>query len=170
MVDSYTVGQTYSCWYNPADPTHAVLVYYGYSIATLVGYYSLTIFLSFMGYLFLWFLLYYTFYRQLCLIRRGVQTQGKVVSTFQRNTQSEKKTYSRIVFSPQDDPSRTYELDIAGDYPIGSPQTVCYDPRNPKNVQSGKRPGGGCASLALIGFVFGTLLMAAILLGVWYSA
>ncbi len=170
VVDSYTVGQTYSCWYNPADPTHAVLVYYGYSIATLVGNYIGTVFLSFMGYLFLWFLLYYTFYRQLCLIRRGVLTQGKVVSTFQRNTRSGRKTYSRVVFSPLDDPSRTYKLDIAGDYPIGSPQTVCYDPRNPKNVQSDDRPRGGCAAFALIGFVVGTLLMAAILLGVWYSA
>ncbi len=170
VVDSYNIGQTYSCWYNPADPTHAVLVYYGYSTSTLVGNYIATVVLSFIGYLFLWFLLYYTFYRQLCLIRRGVQTQGKVVSTLQRSTRSGRKTYSRVVFSPVDDPSRTYRLDIAGAYPVGSPQTVCYDPRNPKNVQSGDRPHSGCAAFALLGFVVGTLLMAAILLGVWYSA
>jgi hypothetical protein len=25
IVDSYTVGQTYTCWYNPSNPTQAVL-------------------------------------------------------------------------------------------------------------------------------------------------
>jgi Protein of unknown function (DUF3592) len=35
VVNSYTLGQAYNCWYNPADPTHAVLVFRGYTIKTL---------------------------------------------------------------------------------------------------------------------------------------
>lgn len=170
VVDSYNVGQSYSCWYNPTDPAHAVLVYYGYNNLTLFGNYMGTAFLSFIGYLFLWFLLYYTFYRQLCLILRGVQTQGRVASTFQRSTRSGKKTYSRVLFSLVDDPSQTYKLEVPGAYTIGMLHTLCYDPLNPKNVQSGDRPRGGCATLALIGFIVGVLLMALILLGVWYGA
>jgi hypothetical protein len=26
IVDRYNIGQSYQCWYNPADPTHAILV------------------------------------------------------------------------------------------------------------------------------------------------
>lgn len=170
VVDNYTVGQAYSCWYNPANPGHALLVYYGYSTTTLTGTYSMTAFLSFMGYLFLWFVFYYAFYRQLCLMRRGIVTHGRVASTFQRNTRHGKKTYSRVLFSPIDDPSQTYKLDIPGEYTIGMLHRLCYDPRNPKNVQSGDRPRGGCATLALIGFIVGVLLTAIILLGVWYGA
>lgn len=169
-VNNYNVGQLYSCRYNPADPTHAVLVYYGYNNLTLISDYIGTVLVSFMGYIFLWFLLYYTFYRQLCLMRRGVVTRGRVASTFQRNTRSGRKTYSRVLFSPVDDPSQTYKLEIPGEYTVGMLHPVCYDPLNPKNRQSGERPHGGCATFALIGFIVSALLTALILLGVWFGA
>lgn len=170
VVDSYNVGQAYSCWYNPTDPTHAVLVYYGYNNFTLLANYAGTALVAFLGYTFLWFLLYYTFYRQLCLMRRGVVVEGRVASTFQRNSRYGKKTYSCVLYSPVDDPSQTYKLEIPGDHTIGMLHPVCYDPRNPKNRQSGQRPGSGCATFALIGFIVSALLTALILLGVWYGA
>ena len=170
VVDKYNTGQAYSCWYNPADPTHAVLVYYGYNSFTLFGNYSMTVFLSFLGYLLLWYLLYYLFYRQRCLMRRGVVTHGRVASTFERTRNRVKKTYSCVLFSPLDDPSQTYKLETPGEYTIGMLHRLCYDPLNPKNVQSGDRPRGGLATFALIGSIVWALLMAIILLAVWFGA
>jgi hypothetical protein len=169
VVNSYNTGQTYSCWYNPADPIHAVLVFRGYNVNDLLGDYILTSLEFFVGFSFLWYLLYYVFYRQLCLIRRGVLTEGKVVENFERRTKSGTKTYSRIFFSPVDDPSQSYKVETQGAYMVGSSQQVCYDPLNPKNAKYGDRPSGGCATTALIGFIVGTLIAGLILLGIWYG-
>src|SRR5579875_2068976 len=170
VVDSYNVGASYQCWYNPASPDHAVLVYYGFSTTYLIGSYIATALISLMGYTALWYLLYYMFYRQLCLIRRGVLTMGQVDSQFERRSRYGRKTYSRIFFSPVDDPSQRSKLEIPGAYVVGSLEPVCYDPRNPKNAQHGKRPGSGCAIFALMGFIVGVLIAGLLLLNVWYGA
>lgn len=49
ILDQYSVGKTYPCWYNPADPTQAVLTrqfdWGGVVFTGLVGVVSLLIFL-----------------------------------------------------------------------------------------------------------------------------
>ena len=169
VVNGYTMGQSYTCWYNPADPTHAVLVFRGYTIGNFILDYTLTTLASLIGYGFLWYLIY-VFYRQVCLIRRGVLTEGKVTRNFERRGKYGTKTYSSIVFSPLDDPSQVSTVDKKGAYPVGSQQPVCYDPVNPNHAQYGGRPRGGRAAMALAGFLVGTLIAAAYLLGFWYGA
>lgn len=169
VVNSYTVGQTYDCWYNPANPMHAVLVYRGYTIGNFISQYIGTTLGYLLGYGFLWYLFYYVFYRQLCLMRRGVLTEGQVVENFERRTRYGKRTYSRIFFSPLGDPSQSYKVEKQGAYMVGSLQPVCYDPVNPDNAQYGGRPGGCLAMASLLGFIVGALIAAAFLLSIWYG-
>jgi hypothetical protein len=169
VVNGYTMGQSYTCWYNPVDPTHAVLVFRGYTIGNFILDYTLTTLAYLIGYGFLRYLIY-VFYRQVCLIRRGVLTEGKVTRNFERRGKYGTKTYSSIVFSPLDDPSQVSTVDKKGAYPVGSQQPVCYDPVNPYHAKYGGRARGGRAAMALAGFLVGTLIAAAYLLGFWYGA
>lgn len=177
VVDSYTVGQVYDCWYNPADPTHAALVFNGYTINNFISDYLLTSFLYLMGFGFLWWLFYYVFYRNLCLLRRGVLTQGRVVGHSVRKTRSGRRTYSRISYSPsympyqsyQDNPFPSYQLEKAGTYMINSPQPVCYDPANPRNARYGNRPGGCLVTIYLAVVIICILIALVILLAIWYG-
>ena len=57
---------------------YAVLVFRGYTINNFIGDYLWTSFWYLMGFGGLWWLFYYVFYRHLCLLRRGVLTQGWV--------------------------------------------------------------------------------------------
>jgi hypothetical protein len=169
VVDSYNVGQHYPCWYNPAAPTHAVLVFRGYNTNNLINDYIGTSVEFLAGFAFLWYLLYYIFYRQRCLMRRGVVTEGKVVEHFEHWTRSGTKTYSRIFFAPVDELSRSYKVETPGEFEVGSPLPVCYNPLNPKNAEYGDRPSGDEARTALIAFILGVLVVAAVLLGIWYG-
>ncbi|HET7639871.1 MAG TPA: DUF3592 domain-containing protein [Ktedonobacteraceae bacterium] len=172
VVDSYTVGQTYDCWYNPADPTHAALVFRGYTINDFTGDYLLTSFLYLIGYSILWWLFYYVFYRNLCLLRRGVLTQGRVVGHSVRRSRSGQRTYSRISFSPFQPymPYQFYQVETAGAYMINSPQPVCYDPVNPRNARYGGRPGGCLVTTYLAVVIIGILIASGALLVLWYWA
>lgn len=169
IVDSYQVGQSYSCWYDPAAPFHAVLVFYGYNINDLIGDYIGTSLGYLVGYSLLWLLLYYIFYRQLCLIRRGVLTQGTVVENAVRRTRNGKRTSSRISFSPLDDPSHSYKISRPGAFSIGSPMTVCYDPLNPKNVKYGDRPKWNGVITVLAIACVGILIAGGVFLIIWFA-
>lgn len=170
VVDSYNVGHAYPCWYNPAYPLRAVLVFRGYTMDTFTVDYVLTSLGFLLGYSVLWYLLYYIFYRQRCLMRRGVLIDGKVVENFERRSRYGRKTYSRIFFSPLDEPLQSYKVVTQGAYMVGSSQPLCYDPINPKNAQYGDRPRGGRAVAALVGFLIGVLIVAITLLTIWYGA
>lgn len=170
VVDSYTVGQAYDCWYNPADPTHAVLVFRGYTINNFIIDYLLMSFGCLIGFGILWWLFYYVFYRQFCLLRRGVLTQGRVVENFERRTRSGRRTYSRIFFSPLDKPFQSYKIEKAGAYMVNSLQPVCYDPVNPKNARNDGRPGGCLVTTYLAVVIVGILIGSGILLVIWYGA
>lgn len=169
IVDSYQVGQSYPCWYNPAAPYHAVLIFRGYNTNDFFIDYIETSLLYLLGYSFLWLLLYYVFYRQLCLIRRGVLTQGTVVENVVRRTRRGKTTTSRIAFSPRDDPSRSYKIMKAGAFNIGHPMTVCYDPLNPKNAKQGDRPGWKGTITALAIACVGILIAGGAFLIIWFA-
>jgi hypothetical protein len=170
VVNDYTVGQAYGCWYNPADPTHAVLVFRGYTINNFIGDYLWTSFWSLIGFGILWWLFYYVFYRHLCLLRRGVLTQGWVTENFVRRNKSGRHTYSHIFFYPLDEPSQYYQVETAGAYMVNSLQPVCYDPVNPKNARYGARPGGCLVTAYLAVVIMGILIASGILLVIWYWA
>jgi Protein of unknown function (DUF3592) len=170
VVNHYNVGQTYQCWYNPAHPTRSELVlpklmvddYKATYIGTSIGF--------FLVYTFLWSLFYYGVYRQRCLMRRGVLTEGRVVEHFVVRTKSGLNTHSRIVFSPLDDSSHSYKVAKVGEYEVGSLQPVCYDPLNPRNARYGGRPNGTSA----IGFMFvvivGIMVLGTTLIIVWNAS
>src|SRR5437879_2853235 len=170
VVNSYTVGRAYNCWYNPADPSHAVLVFRGYTIYNSIGDYLATSFGYLIGFGILWWVFYYNFYRQLCLLWRGVLTQGRVVENVVRRSRSGRHTYSRIFFSPLDAPFQSYQVEQAGAYMVNSLQPVCYDPVNPKNAQYGGRPAGCLMMIYLAVVIIGILIALGSLLVIWYWA
>ena len=167
VVDTYNVGEVYACWYNPANPSHAALVYRGYTINNLITDSLLTSFVSFFGFGLLWWIFQYGFYRQICLMNRGLLTDGRVIEQFTRRGKNGTRHYSRILFYPFDDPSQSYKVVASGTYPIDSPQPVCYDPKNPKNAKFGDRPRGGTATISLFGVIVGILIAGGILLSIW---
>ncbi|HYK86434.1 MAG TPA: DUF3592 domain-containing protein [Ktedonobacteraceae bacterium] len=167
VVDSYNVGEVYACWYNPANPSHAVLVYRGYTINNLLTDFFLTSGGFFLGFGFLWWIFQYGFYRQVCLMTRGVLAQGQVSEHFTRRSKNGTRHYSRILFYSFDNPIQPYKVEASGTYPIGSPQPVCYDPKNPKNAKFGDRPRGGTATISLLGVIVGILIVVFILQGIW---
>jgi hypothetical protein len=168
VVNSYTVGRVYNCWYNPAGPAHAVLDFRGYNIYSYIFDYLGTSFLYLVGFCFLW-LFYHNFYIYFCLRHRGVLTQGWVVEHFVRRTSSRRRTYSRIFYSPLDAPLQSYQIERAGAYMVNSPQPVCYDPANPKIAQYGGRPGGCLMIAYLAAVILGILIALGVLLGIWFG-
>lgn len=168
-IDRYGVGQTYPCWYNPTHLTRSTLIFPSLKADAYIGVYIMASLGYFLAFAILWLLFYYGFYRQRCLIRRGILTQGRVVEHLKRQTRSGTHIYSRILFAPLDDPSHTYKVQRQGQYSIGSLQPVCYDPLNPKNARYGGRPNGG----SVIGFLFvvivGIMFVATIVLIEWNS-
>ena len=169
VVDSYNVGQVYSCMYNPTNPTHAALVFRSYTINDFILNALLVSFGFFFGFGFLWLIFFYGFYRPLCLINRGVLSEGKVIENFTRRGKNGTRYYSRIIFSPLGDPSQYYKVETQGTYSIDSLQPVCYDPKNPKNAKYGNRPGGGGATFSLLVVIIGVLVTGIILASIWYG-
>lgn len=170
VVNSYNVGQIYACMYNPADPSHAALVFQGYTFNNFVTDALITGFSFFFGFGFLWLLFYYGFYQQMRLIRHGVLSEGRVIEHFTRRSKNRTIAYSRIVFSPLGDPTQTYKVEAKGTYTIDSLQPICYDPKNPKNAKYGERPGGGNAAFTFSIVFIGVLVTGFILLSIWNRA
>ena len=168
VVNSYTVGRVYDCWYNPADPTHAVLDFRGYSIYSSIFDYLETSLGYLIGFCFL-LLFYHNFSIYFCLRHRGVLTQGRVVENFVRRTNSGRRTYSRIFYSPRDAPLQSYQIERAGAYMVNSPQPVCYDPVNPKIAQYGGRPSGYVVMAYLAAVIMGILIALGVLVVIWYG-
>ena len=48
VINGYQVGQSYSCWYNPGNPSHAVLVLNDYSLTNLLIYDAWMVFCCFI--------------------------------------------------------------------------------------------------------------------------
>ena len=168
VIYNYTVGTTYSCWYNPADPHHAVLVLRDYPITSLLGAFAGTTSIFFIGLALFTWLLYAGIYLPVLLMRRGALTQGQVTAQVKKRRKNRHITVSRIAFQPQGYPPREFET--AGAYPVGSWQLVCYDPYNPTNVKFGERPSGcGPVFLMLLSVV---VVVAAlfILANIWNQA
>ena len=161
VLNSYPVGKTYACWYNPADPTHAVLLLRGYTISSFLDAYLSTAFGSFIGLALILAVFYAGVYRPTCLMLRGILTQGKVVEHIVKRRKGNTTTYSRILFRPQGNLYQMQDFEASGGYPVGSWQPVCYDPSHPENVRRGGRPigvGPAVCTLLCLGALLGGLL------------
>lgn len=168
IANSYVVGETYPCWYNPANPAHTGLVLRAYPLSQAVALYFEILPVIFAMVVLIAMPLYFMVYRPVRMLVKGVRTQGRVVSNFMKSVSVKggkrvDRPYSRIVFSPQNEPSRSLDLEVAGTYPIASELLVLYDPSNPEHAQQGRE---GCLlvfglalSLFLIALLFFTLSM-----------
>ena len=88
VVDHYTVGFTYPCWYDTADPAHAALVFQGYPLNQAIGtYIGITPILFVM--LILFFMPFYRWvYQPLRMRSKRVHTQGQVTEQGVQNAHS----------------------------------------------------------------------------------
>jgi hypothetical protein len=147
IVGRYAVGKVYACWYNPAEPTHAVLAWRGVSFGALFGGLVVLAVLIFVMWLVLglfFSLLYEGVYQQARLILLGEKTQGQ--SLGQVVARGRSKGGTRLAFRSLHDPSQVGHVGTNRPYPAGTWHTVTYDPGNLRNVKLGGRPLG-CAMI-----------------------
>lgn len=159
VVQSYTVGNTYTCWYNPSYPAHAALIYRGYALTSLLLNVASTTMISFTCLGLLAFILHYHVYFPILLMLRGVHTQGQVIGHLRKRSKGKSTAYSRILFQSHSFPYVRQEIEAKGEYPLNSWQPICYDPYHLKNAKQGGRPTGCGPALVFL------LCLAAILAG-----
>jgi hypothetical protein len=146
VVKTYTIGRNYPCWYNPQRPTSAALVLHDRSLIDFVEpiLWSIPTIGLLLFVLFLITGLFHdAVYLPACLIVRGIVTQGQVREHItRRRGKRGNRTFSRIIYQRQEFPNDWQSFEVAGTYPIGSWQPVCYDPARLTNVRRGDRPPG----------------------------
>jgi hypothetical protein len=171
VVDSYTIGKTYPCWYNPQKPTSAALVLHSRSLtdfawasagASVIGIVLLLVLLFIITDIF-----YSKVYLPACLMDRGIVTQGQVQQHVTRRQNRRTRTYSRIVYQRQEFPGDWQSFEAKGTYPIGSWQPVCYDPSRPTNIRRGHRPLGFGPALSMLWGLALILGVGAAIVFVW---
>jgi hypothetical protein len=166
---AYAIGQTYPCWYYPADPTHAALIFHGYSLQQVWTTYFATLPIFFVLLILFYVPTYNLVFGPLYMLTRGIRTQGEVIAQFTKPVRTKgglvNRAFSRIAFQTSDDPTRTWYVEPQAKLPVGSQQLVLYDPKNPGHAQQGR---GGCVlafgiclSLFLLGIVLVVLLLFA---------
>lgn len=166
VVEHYTVGRTYPCWYDPADPTHAPLVFHGYSLNEAIVLYISETPILFVTLILFFVPCYSLVYLPFRLMIKGVRTQGQVTEHFMKSLYSKQSgkmvdhPYSLIVFHLQSDPSRSQYLEESGTLPIGSEVLVMYDPSNLKKAQLG---GGALGCRFAFGLGLSLFLLALVL-------
>ncbi len=164
VLDSYTVGANYPCWYNPADPAHALLVFRGFGILSLIFSYLIMAGIALVCLSLLQEMFHTGIYLPIRLITLGVSTQGQVTEHITRHRKGRTSISSRIVFQSQNVPYRMHSIQVHGAYPIGSQQPVCYDPDNPSNAKRGNPPAG-CGAMIVALFCIGIAIIS--LLSLW---
>jgi hypothetical protein len=131
ITDRYAIDQTTPCWYNPSNPSHAFIVFYGYQSSDALA----TFFWNILGFgifaiivylLFDWFV-----WRLYTLARRGVLTQGKVLRHEERRSRSRRYTVSIIGFHAAEEAAKERYITGNASLLIGNQVQVCYDPFYP---------------------------------------
>jgi hypothetical protein len=169
IVGSYAVGKVYTCWYNPAEPTHAALVWRGFSFSDLFGglvLLAVLIFFLWLGLFAFFSLLYSGIYQQVRLILLGEKTQGQSLGQFVR---SRAHRVTRLAFRSLHDPSQVGQVETNEPYPAGTWHVVTYDPGDLRNVKLGGRPLG-CAMIFSLLCSLGLGLAISLLLWWWWHA
>ena len=160
IVNAYAIGQNTTCWYNPDIPSHAFLVFYGYSSSDAF----FTIFLNVLGFgifaVLVYLLFDWTIWRLYALNKRGVLTEGQVLRNEVRRTRSRSYTVSIVSYYTAEEATKERSITIAKELPVGSPVVICYDPFYPRYRRPDDWPPQG-ACLAGAAFT-GLLLMIAL--------
>lgn len=156
IVARYQIGQQVPCWYNPATPEKAFIVFYGFTSAdwTLTAFWGICGFGAFM--LITYLLFDWMIWRLLALHKRGVVTQGRVTKTKQTRDRSGKIHYTSIVnFQALEEHGRERTIQVAGYQKVNTLLPVCYDPLFPRYRRNGEWPG---YSGPVVGMMLITLL------------
>ena len=161
ILQNYTIGQTYPCWYTPFKSPHTVLVLENYSsgmmnlsfwMTLLIGPplgVILCIFFSEIKHFFI-------------LSKRGIATQGKVIAIEQLIVGTKSHTMTTTEFKTQTDPPISYQTTGNGRFirpQVGDVVSVVYDPKNPSgNALVGHRRAPRI--FALLFSILGLVLLA----------
>jgi hypothetical protein len=168
VADRYQIGETTNCWYNPAEPDKAFLVFYGYNMSDAIG----TFLLSLLGFSALAISVYLLFswsvWRLYALWKRGVVTQGTVMRNEERRNRSRRYIVSIIGFRALEEPNMGREITVRQVLAPGSLVPVCYDPLYPRYRRYGEWPSGATCMPGFLG-IAGLLLVASlIMLILWF--
>ncbi|GHO98444.1 hypothetical protein KSF_084920 [Reticulibacter mediterranei] len=163
VADRYQIGETTDCWYNPAEPDKAFLVFYGYNRSDAIG----TFLLSLIGFSALVISVYLLFswsvWRLYALWKRGVVTQGMVIRNEERRRRSRKYIVSIIGFRALEEQGAERQITVEQALAPGSLVPVCYDPLYPRYRRYGEWPDGSACVPGFLG-VTGLLLVASIIM------
>ncbi len=163
IVKRYAVGTTMACWYNPANPQEAFLLFQGYSQERAWTVFGGAFVLTGLAQL-VTLLIWYRRVRKLLILReRGQMTHGLVIrhETRRRNKGSYIVSiieYTGIAFDQR--PMRG-KLTGPGHLSLRSQVPVCYDPYRPGRARYGSRP----TRSDICGAIFTTLLLLVALTG-----
>jgi hypothetical protein len=162
IADNYQIGETTTCWYNPAEPDKAFLTFYGYGEPDAIG----TFILGLLGFIALaisvYLLFSWTVWRLYALWKRGVVTQGTVMRNEERRNRSSKYIVSIIGFRALEEPNMGREITVRQALAPGSRVPVCYDPLYPRYRRYGAWPEGIVCVPGLLGI--GILLLVAFII------
>ncbi|HVU69810.1 MAG TPA: DUF3592 domain-containing protein [Ktedonobacteraceae bacterium] len=164
IVKQYAVGTTMACWYNPANPQEAFLLFQGYSQARAWIVFGGAFFLTGLAQL-VTLLVWYHWVRKFLILReRGQMTRGLVIRHETRRSNNSSYIvaiieYTGIAFDQR--PMRE-ELTGPGHLSLRSQVPVCYDPYRPGRARCGSRPTGN----DICGAIFATLLLLVALTGI----
>jgi hypothetical protein len=170
VVDRYQIGETTTCWYNPAEPDKAFLVFYGYNMSDAISTYilCLTCFSAFA--LTIYLLLDWTVWRLYALGKRGVVTQGTVVRHEERRSKGGSRyTVSIVSFCAFEEPNRAREIKVDQVIQPGSQVPVCYDPLYPRYRRYGQWPDGANYLTGLFVIVLLLVIASFVMLGLWLA-
>ncbi|GHO44596.1 DUF3592 domain-containing protein [Ktedonospora formicarum] len=173
VLDSYPLGQPINCWYDPAQPERALLVFQGYSseqaLSTFLFFLlAFMIFLPALAYLFEW-----QFWRYVALRIRGTLTRGIVVNRIEQRKQGMTYNVYTILYRSEDQQggvARHIQLTAPPIERHSLPDLynvfVCYDPRQPLYDRCGKYP----RLYRIIPGLIGSLIFLALTLSFIYMA
>lgn len=163
ILQHYSIGETYPCWYTPFRSTHAVLVLTDYSSGAMSFSFWMTVFFGFL----VWWIALVIFSATkefFILSKRGIATQGIVLSVEQHLVAGKSHTLTTTEFQTRTDPPVYYQTTGNGMLippTIGAMVGVVYDPKNPaENALIGHRwaPMIFFLLFSLLGLVFLTLI------------
>ncbi|GER89711.1 hypothetical protein KDW_38730 [Dictyobacter vulcani] len=164
ILQNYTIGQTYPCWYTPFKSPHAVLVLENYSSGMMSFSFWMTLLIGpplgmvlcmFFSGIKLFFL----------LSKRGIDTQGKVIDIEQLIIGTKSHTMTTTEFTTQTDPPVSYQTTGNGRFirpQVGDVVNVVYDPKNPSGnalVGHHRTPMIFALLFSISGFVLLALIM-----------
>lgn len=148
ILDRYRVGEKKSCWYDPADPQRALLVFQGFTFGQILSSFAF-FFLAFLIFVpALAYCLEWQLWRYIVLRTRGVLTRGIVVNRVEQR----RRDFTINVYTVLYRTGENQQEGVARHIQLMAPPIerhslpdlynifVCYDPRQPMYDRCGKFP------------------------------